>query len=83
VLNDRKSLRVWDASESVLAFIDYQQHVFDVIFAQDRRAAGFIGYGGTSGASMQENYVHTMLVQLIAWGGALKALRKKQPLSAQ
>jgi hypothetical protein len=23
---------------------------FDVIFAQDRRAAGFIGYGGTSGA---------------------------------
>jgi hypothetical protein len=55
VLNDRKSLRVWDASECVLAFIDYQQHVFDVIFAQDRRAAGFIGYGGTSGARAVEN----------------------------
>jgi nicotinamidase-related amidase len=37
MLNDRKSLRVWDASECVLAFIDYQEHVFDVIFAQDRR----------------------------------------------
>jgi nicotinamidase-related amidase len=35
--NDRKSLRVWDASECALMFIDYQEHVFDVIFAQDRR----------------------------------------------
>jgi nicotinamidase-related amidase len=33
----RKSLRVWDASECVLMFIDYQDHVLDVIFAQDRR----------------------------------------------
>jgi nicotinamidase-related amidase len=30
-------LRVWDASECVLMFIDYQDHVLDVIFAQDRR----------------------------------------------
>jgi nicotinamidase-related amidase len=32
-----KSLRVWDASECVLMLIDYQDHVLDVIFAQDRR----------------------------------------------
>ena len=32
-----KSLRVWDASECVLMFIDYQDHVMDLIFAQDRR----------------------------------------------
>lgn len=31
------SLRVWDASDCVLMLIDYQDHVFDVIFAQDRR----------------------------------------------
>src|SRR5215831_14281096 len=37
MIHDRKSLRVWDASECVLMFIDYQEHVFDVIFAQDRR----------------------------------------------
>lgn len=35
--SDRQSLRVWDASECVLMFIDYQAHVLDVIFAQDRR----------------------------------------------
>jgi nicotinamidase-related amidase len=34
---EAKSLRVWDASECALMFIDYQDHVFDVIFAQDRR----------------------------------------------
>jgi nicotinamidase-related amidase len=34
---ERKSLRVWDASECVLMLIDYQDHVLDVIFAQDRR----------------------------------------------
>jgi len=28
---------VWDASECVLMFIDYQDHVMDLIFAQDRR----------------------------------------------
>jgi nicotinamidase-related amidase len=32
-----KSRRVWDASECVLMLIDYQDHVLDVIFAQDRR----------------------------------------------
>jgi nicotinamidase-related amidase len=34
---EAKSLRVWDASECVLMFIDYQDHVMDLIFAQDRR----------------------------------------------
>ena len=34
---EAKSLRVWDASECVLMLIDYQDHVLDVIFAQDRR----------------------------------------------
>jgi len=29
MLNDRKSLRVSDASECALMFIDYQEHVFD------------------------------------------------------
>ena len=81
------------------------------------KAAGFIGYGGASGAravenlrlimaelqvatvraqvglsmftdfenfsvfkpaAMQEKYVHVMLDQVIAWGGALKTLREKQ-----
>ena len=28
---------MWDASECVLMFIDYQDHVMDLIFAQDRR----------------------------------------------
>lgn len=32
-----KSPAVWDASQCALMFIDYQEHVFDVIFAQDRR----------------------------------------------
>ena len=34
---DKKSRGVWDASECVLLLIDYQEHVFDVIFEQDRR----------------------------------------------
>ncbi len=34
---EAKSLRVWDRSECVLMFIDYQDHVMDLIFAQDRR----------------------------------------------
>ena len=34
---EAKSLRVWDASKCVLMFIDYQDHVMDLIFAQDRR----------------------------------------------
>ena len=34
---EAQSLRVWDASECVLMFIDYQDHVMDLIFAQDRR----------------------------------------------
>ena len=36
-MRDLKSLKVWDASECALMFIDYQEHVLDVIFAQDRR----------------------------------------------
>ena len=36
-MSESKSLRVWDASECVLMFIDYQDHVMDLIFAQDRR----------------------------------------------
>jgi nicotinamidase-related amidase len=36
-MQEKSSLRVWDASECVLMFIDYQDHVMDVIFAQDRR----------------------------------------------
>jgi nicotinamidase-related amidase len=34
---EAQSPRVWDASECVLMFIDYQEHVMDLIFAQDRR----------------------------------------------
>lgn len=34
---ESKSLRVWDASECVLMFIDYQDHVMDLIFERDRR----------------------------------------------
>ena len=34
---ETKSLRVWDASEGVPMLIDFQDHVLDVIFAQDRR----------------------------------------------
>jgi nicotinamidase-related amidase len=36
-MSQNKSLRVWDASECVLMFVDYQDHVMNVIFAQDRR----------------------------------------------
>jgi nicotinamidase-related amidase len=36
-MSRNRSLRVWDASECVLMFIDYQDHVMNVIFAQDRR----------------------------------------------
>jgi nicotinamidase-related amidase len=36
-MSQKKSLRVWDAAECVLMFIDYQDHVMNVIFAQDRR----------------------------------------------
>ena len=36
-MHEAKSRRVWDRSECTLMFIDYQEHVFDVIFAQDRR----------------------------------------------
>jgi len=99
------------------------KNAIDFLYAEwVNKAAGFIGYGGKSGARavenlrlimgelqvatvraqvgislftdfenfsvfkptpMQEKYVHTMLDQLIAWGGALKTLREKQALSAQ
>ncbi len=36
-MNETKSNAVWDMSECALIFIDYQDHVLDVIFAQDRR----------------------------------------------
>ena len=36
-MSETRSLRVWDASECVMLFIDYQDHVMDLIFAQDRR----------------------------------------------
>jgi nicotinamidase-related amidase len=36
-MNETKSNAVWDMSECALMFIDYQDHVLDVIFAQDRR----------------------------------------------
>jgi len=34
---ETKSRGVWDASECALLLIDYQDHVLDVIFAQDLR----------------------------------------------
>jgi len=34
---ETRSRGAWDASESALLLIDYQDHVFDVIFAQDLR----------------------------------------------
>src|SRR5947199_1075420 len=34
---ENRSRGVWDASECALLLIDYQEHVFDVIFEQDRR----------------------------------------------
>ena len=36
-MGETTSLRVWDASECVLMFIDYQDHVMDLIFERDRR----------------------------------------------
>src|SRR2546427_9167396 len=36
-MNETKSNAVWDMSECALIFIDYQDHVLDVIFAEDRR----------------------------------------------
>ncbi len=37
MLNDGGSTAIWDAKECALMFIDYQEHVLDLIFAQDRR----------------------------------------------
>ena len=37
MLNDGSTTAIWDAKECVLMFIDYQEHVLDLIFAQDRR----------------------------------------------
>jgi len=34
---NRNSRGVWDAADCVLCLIDYQDHVMDIIFAQDRR----------------------------------------------
>lgn len=34
---NQKSRGIWDASECALLLIDYQDHVMDVIFEQDRR----------------------------------------------
>src|SRR3989441_12818452 len=34
---NRRSRGVWDASECALLLIDYQEHVLDAIFEQDRR----------------------------------------------
>lgn len=36
-MTNSKSKAVWDAQDCALMFIDYQEHVLDVIFAQDRR----------------------------------------------
>src|SRR5881397_2552350 len=36
-MNKVKSSAVWDREGCALMFIDYQDHVLDVIFAQDRR----------------------------------------------
>jgi len=36
-MTNGKSKAVWDAQDCALMFIDYQDHVLDVIFAQDRR----------------------------------------------
>jgi len=97
------------------------KNAIDFLYAEwVNRAAGFIGYGGASGAravenlrlmaelqvatvraqvglsmftdfenfsvfkpaANQEKYVHVMFDQLIAWAGALKALREKQELSS-
>src|SRR5437867_6222304 len=94
------------------------KNAIDFLYAEwVNKAAGFIGYGGASGARaveslrlimgelqvatvraqvglsmftdfenlsvfkpapMQEKYAHVMLDKVIAWGGALKALRDKQ-----
>src|SRR5882672_11002378 len=37
VMTQNKSRGVWDASECALLLIDYQEHVLDAIFEQDRR----------------------------------------------
>src|SRR5712692_8903371 len=36
-MTQNKSRGVWDASECALLLIDYQEHVLDAIFEQDRR----------------------------------------------
>src|SRR5258705_856513 len=37
VMTQTKSRGVWDASECAVLLIDYQEHVLDLIFEQDRR----------------------------------------------
>jgi len=36
-MRENKSRGVWDVSECALLLIDYQEHVMNVIFEQDRR----------------------------------------------
>ena len=99
------------------------KNAIDFLYSEwNNKAAGFIGYGGTSGARavenlrlimgelqvatvrtqvglslftdfekfmafkpapVQETTLNSMLDQVIAWSGALKALREKQARSAQ
>jgi nicotinamidase-related amidase len=81
MVNDSKSLRVWDASECVLMFIDYQEHVFDVIFAQDRR---LIELNARTLAKMAVSFkipviLSTVGVELGANGPTIDSLRAVVP----
>ena len=65
-MNKAKSSAVWDREGCALMFIDYQDHVLAVIFAQDRRVAFIEDAVGDS--SKQQ---HEIAVLRLAHTGAI------------
>jgi len=81
MLNDGGSTAIWDASECALMFIDYQDHVLDLIFAQDRRV---IELNARTLAKMAVNFdipviLSTVGVEMGVAGPTIASLRAELP----
>jgi nicotinamidase-related amidase len=79
--NNQKSQGVWDASQCALLLIDYQEHVLDVIFEQDRRV---IELNVCTLATMAVNFripvvLSTVGVEMGVNGPTFSALRAALP----
>jgi nicotinamidase-related amidase len=81
MLNDGGSTAIWDAKECALMFIDYQDHVLDLIFAQDRRV---IELNARTLAKMAVNFdipviLSTVGVEMGVAGPTIASLRSELP----